>query len=102
MQQRPSHICIISKPAVICLAALPTTLSGSEFSHYFGITETGGPQTFKRSYAVHETVPRTVANPRSQTDLTFFAPAAFAFLPRWISCAHNMKLFFLESFFLFF
>jgi maleylacetate reductase len=42
------------------IAALPTTLSGSEFSHYFGITETGGPQTFKRSYAVRETVPRLV------------------------------------------
>jgi maleylacetate reductase len=42
------------------IAALPTTLSGSEFSHYFGITETGGPQRFKRSYAVRETVPRVV------------------------------------------
>jgi hypothetical protein len=42
------------------IAAFPTTLSGSEFSHYFGITETGGPQKFKRSYAVRETVPRIV------------------------------------------
>ncbi|OWJ69250.1 iron-containing alcohol dehydrogenase [Inquilinus limosus] len=42
------------------IAALPTTLSGSEFSHYFGITETSGPQRFKRSYAVRETVPRVV------------------------------------------
>jgi maleylacetate reductase len=42
------------------IAALPTTLSGSEFSHYFGITETDGPQKFKRSYAVRETVPKVV------------------------------------------
>lgn len=42
------------------IAAFPTTLSGSEFSHYFGITETGGPQKFKRSYAVRETVPKLV------------------------------------------
>jgi alcohol dehydrogenase class IV len=42
------------------IAALPTTLSGSEFSHYFGITETEGPQKFKRSYAVRETVPKVV------------------------------------------
>jgi maleylacetate reductase len=42
------------------IAAFPTTLSGSEFSHYFGITETGGPQKFKRSYAVRETVPKVV------------------------------------------
>ena len=42
------------------IVALPTTLSGSEFSHYFGITETTGPQKFKRSYAVRETTPRVV------------------------------------------
>jgi len=42
------------------IAALPTTLSGSEFSHYFGITETSGVQRFKRSYAVRESVPRVV------------------------------------------
>lgn len=43
------------------IAALPTTLSGSEFSHYFGVTETGGTRKFKRSYAVRETVPKLVA-----------------------------------------
>lgn len=42
------------------IAALPTTLSGSEFSHYFGITETDGSEKFKRSYAVRETVPKVV------------------------------------------
>jgi len=42
------------------IAAFPTTLSGSEFSHYFGITETDGRQKFKRSYAVRETVPKVV------------------------------------------
>ncbi|MBJ2160410.1 iron-containing alcohol dehydrogenase [Variovorax sp. IB41] len=42
------------------IAALPTTLSGSEFSHYFGITETDGPEKFKRSHAVRETVPKVV------------------------------------------
>ncbi|WP_447649203.1 iron-containing alcohol dehydrogenase [Pseudomonas abietaniphila] len=42
------------------IAALPTTLSGSEFSHYFGITETTGTTRFKRSYAVLETTPRIV------------------------------------------
>ncbi|KIC20701.1 iron-containing alcohol dehydrogenase [Leisingera sp. ANG-Vp] len=43
------------------IAALPTTVSGSEYSHYFGITETDGPQLFKRSYAVRETTPKVVA-----------------------------------------
>jgi hypothetical protein len=33
---------------------------------------------------------RTVANPRSQTGFAFFATAAFAFLVRWISCAHSI------------
>jgi maleylacetate reductase len=42
------------------IAAFPTTLSGSEFSHYFGITETDGGQKFKRSHAVRDTVPRLV------------------------------------------
>ncbi|MNF25695.1 Maleylacetate reductase [compost metagenome] len=42
------------------IAALPTTLSGSEFSHYFGITETGGQEKFKRSYGIRETVPKVV------------------------------------------
>ncbi|MBZ9780335.1 iron-containing alcohol dehydrogenase [Pseudomonas sp. REP124] len=42
------------------IAALPTTLSGSEFSHYFGITETGGKVKFKRSYAIRETTPKVV------------------------------------------
>jgi maleylacetate reductase len=42
------------------IVALPTTLSGSEFSHYFGITETDSPQKFKQSYAIRETVPRVV------------------------------------------
>jgi len=51
------------------IAAFPTTLSGSEFSHYFGVTETDGPQKFKRSYAVRETVPRLVAiDPRLIAD----------------------------------
>lgn len=43
------------------IAAFPTTLSGSEFSHYFGVTETDGPRKFKRSYAVRETAPKLVA-----------------------------------------
>lgn len=42
------------------IAAFPTTLSGSEFSHYFGVTETSGAQKFKRSYAVRATTPRVV------------------------------------------
>ncbi|MBZ7921489.1 iron-containing alcohol dehydrogenase [Ensifer adhaerens] len=42
------------------IAAFPTTLSGSEFSHYFGVTETDGSRKFKRSYAVRETTPRLV------------------------------------------
>lgn len=42
------------------IAALPTTLSGSEFSHYFGITETKGQGKFKRSHAVRETTPKVV------------------------------------------
>lgn len=51
------------------IAAFPTTLSGSEFSHYFGVTETDGPQKFKRSYAVRETTPALVAiDPRLIVD----------------------------------
>jgi|GEM_PF-263228 len=42
------------------IIALPTTLSGSEFSHYFGVTETSGARPFKRSYADRETVPQVV------------------------------------------
>jgi len=42
------------------IAAVPTTLSGSEFSHYFGITEDRDSGRFKRSYAVVETVPTLV------------------------------------------
>ncbi|MGO4810955.1 iron-containing alcohol dehydrogenase [Cupriavidus sp. 2MCAB6] len=51
------------------IAAIPTTLSGSEFSHYFGVTETDGPRKFKRSYAVRETTPRLVViDPRMIVD----------------------------------
>jgi len=42
------------------IVALPTTLSGSEFSHYFGVTETDGSQKFKRSYAVRQTTPKVI------------------------------------------
>jgi alcohol dehydrogenase class IV len=44
----------------LTIAAIPTTLSGSEFSHYFGVTEEQGDKRFKRSYAVSSTVPRLV------------------------------------------
>lgn len=51
------------------IAAFPTTLSGSEFSHYFGVTETDGARKFKRSYAVRDTVPTLVAiDPRLIVD----------------------------------
>jgi len=51
------------------IAAFPTTLSGSEFSHYFGVTETDGPHKFKRSYAVRESAPRLVViDPRLVAD----------------------------------
>jgi maleylacetate reductase len=51
------------------IAAFPTTLSGSEFSHYFGVTETDSQQKFKRSYAVRETVPKLVViDPRLLVD----------------------------------
>jgi len=51
------------------IAAFPTTLSGSEFSHYFGVTETDGPRKFKRSYAVRDTAPKLVAiDPRLIVD----------------------------------
>jgi maleylacetate reductase len=39
------------------IVALPTTLSGSEFSHYFGITGSSERGAFKKSYAVKRTVP---------------------------------------------
>jgi alcohol dehydrogenase class IV len=51
------------------IAAFPTTLSGSEFSHYFGVTETGQTRNFKRSFAVRETAPRVVVlDPRLIVD----------------------------------
>jgi maleylacetate reductase len=56
-----SHLHYQKTGRFLPIAALPTTLSGSEFSHYFGITETTGPEKFKRSYAVRETVPNVVA-----------------------------------------
>ena len=55
-----SHFHFQATGQYLPIVALPTTLSGSEFSHYFGITETGGEQRFKRSYAVRDTVPRIV------------------------------------------
>jgi alcohol dehydrogenase class IV len=42
------------------IVALPTTLSGSEFSHYFGITGSSERGAFKKSYAVKRTVPAIV------------------------------------------
>jgi maleylacetate reductase len=55
-----SHLHFKERGHYLPIVALPTTLSGSEFSHYFGITETGQSQKFKRSYAVQETVPKLV------------------------------------------
>ena len=55
-----SHFHEIRTGSHLPIAALPTTLSGSEFSHYFGVTETAGRQKFKRSYAVRETVPKII------------------------------------------
>ncbi|MDI7865315.1 iron-containing alcohol dehydrogenase [Rhizobiaceae bacterium n13] len=55
-----SHFHYLKSGKYLPIAALPTTLSGSEFSHYFGITETGGAAKFKRSYAVRETAPKVV------------------------------------------
>lgn len=55
-----SHLHFQQTGRYLPIAAIPTTLSGSEFSHYFGVTETDGPQKFKRSYAVRETTPRLV------------------------------------------
>ncbi|NOV19678.1 maleylacetate reductase [Ensifer adhaerens] len=55
-----SHFHQIRHGTYLPIAALPTTLSGSEFSHYFGVTETAKEIKFKRSYAVKPTVPRVV------------------------------------------
>ncbi|MDH2384490.1 iron-containing alcohol dehydrogenase [Bradyrhizobium sp. CER78] len=55
-----SHFHYLRQGRYLPLVALPTTLSGSEFSHYFGITETSGPRPFKRSYAERATVPKIV------------------------------------------
>jgi len=55
-----SHFHFIRQGSHLPIVALPTTLSGSEFSHYFGVTETSGARPFKRSYAERETVPRVV------------------------------------------
>lgn len=40
--------------------ALPTTLSGAELSHYYGVTEDLGDGRFKRSYAREELTPTMV------------------------------------------
>lgn len=55
-----SHFHHLRHGRYLPVVALPTTLSGSEFSHYFGVTETSGSMKFKRSYAVRETAPRVV------------------------------------------
>jgi maleylacetate reductase len=55
-----SHFHHVRHGRYLPIVALPTTLSGSEFSHYFGVTETSGNMKFKRSYAVRETAPRVV------------------------------------------
>lgn len=55
-----SHFYHLEHGRYLPVVALPTTLSGSEFSHYFGVTETDRPQKFKRSYAVKGTTPRLV------------------------------------------
>jgi len=55
-----SHLHAQQTGRFLPIAALPTTLSGAEFSHYFGITETDGPRKFKRSHAVRETTPKVV------------------------------------------
>lgn len=55
-----SHFHYVRHGRYLPIVALPTTLSGSEFSHYFGVTETSGTMKFKRSYAVRDTAPRVV------------------------------------------
>ena len=55
-----SHFHYIRQGSHLPIVALPTTLSGSEFSHYFGVTETSGARPFKRSRAKRATVPRVV------------------------------------------
>lgn len=55
-----SHFHSLRQGRHLPIVALPTTLSGSEFSHYFGVTETSGPRPFKRSYAERAAVPKIV------------------------------------------
>ncbi len=56
-----SHMHFEETGRYLAVGALPTTLSGSEYAHYFGITETDGAQLFKRSYAVRGTTAKIVA-----------------------------------------
>ncbi|SPS00874.1 iron-containing alcohol dehydrogenase [Cupriavidus taiwanensis] len=64
-----SHLHFQQTGRYLPIAAIPTTLSGSEFSHYFGVTETDGRRKFKRSHAVRETTPRLVVlDPRMIVD----------------------------------
>ncbi|KQY14310.1 alcohol dehydrogenase [Rhizobium sp. Root73] len=55
-----SHFHQVKHGSFLPIVALPTTLSGSEFSHYFGVTETLSSVKFKRSYAVREIAPKLV------------------------------------------
>jgi maleylacetate reductase len=55
-----SHFHYIRQGSHLPIVALPTTLSGSEFSHYFGVTVTSGARPFKKSRAERATVPRVV------------------------------------------
>ena len=55
-----SHFHSLRQGRHLPIVALPTTLSGSEFSHYFGVTETSGARPFKRSYTERDTVPKIV------------------------------------------
>jgi maleylacetate reductase len=67
--RRPAHI------------ALPTTLSGAELAHYYGVTERGASRTLKRSFADPAVVP----------DVVVYDPALTLHTPDALWCSSGIK-----------
>lgn len=55
-----SHVLSNEQDRAPLVGAVPTTLSGAEFSHFFGMTEKDGAETFKRSFAEISATPALV------------------------------------------
>lgn len=64
------HVLADGKGRHPLIAAVPTTLSGAEFSHFFGVTEEGSHGVFKRSFACAAATPALVVLDPAVTEAT--------------------------------